>query len=155
MASPTRKHVHEETFEVPPETLFKILHTPSAICAWWGAVSAIVSPETGGTWAASWGQTVDDPDFVTSATMREFNPPHRIVMDNYQYYAKSGPLPFDAAFVTEFAIIPKENGTSLRVTQDGFPGGPEGDAFLSGCEQGWKDTFAGIRQFLEQLPSQP
>ena len=38
----TRKHVHEETFDADPETLFALLHTPSAICQWWGASHVIV-----------------------------------------------------------------------------------------------------------------
>jgi uncharacterized protein YndB with AHSA1/START domain len=30
----TRKHIHEEVFDVDPETLFALLHTPSAIRQW-------------------------------------------------------------------------------------------------------------------------
>jgi len=146
----TRKQVHEEVFPVAPERLFTILHTPSAIRSWWGVARAVVLPQTGGVWAAAWGQAEDDPDYITVATIQEFEPPHLMVLGNYRYRAKSGPLPFAADFVTEFAVLPHPTGAILRVTQDGFPIGPEADEFYAGCEMGWRDTFAGIRRHLSQ-----
>lgn len=144
----TRKHVHEETFSVSPERLFALLHTPSSIRQWWGVSRAIVLPVSGGLWTAAWGDVEDDPDYSTSATIQEFDPPRRMVLSDYRYHAKTGPLPFPANFVTEFSVSPNSEGASLRVTQDGFPMGPEADEFYAGCKQGWEDTFAGIRRYL-------
>jgi uncharacterized protein YndB with AHSA1/START domain len=144
----TCAHVHEETFDASPADVFALLHTPSAIRAWWGASQAIVMPEVGGTWAAVWGAE-DDPDYVTVATLTEFDPPRRLVMSDYRYRAKTGPLPFEADFVTSFEVEPAEGGTRLRVTQDGFPTGEAGAEFLASCAVGWTDTFAGIRALLE------
>jgi uncharacterized protein YndB with AHSA1/START domain len=146
----TRKHVHEEVFPVAPERLFAILHTPSAIRQWWSASRAVVLAQPYGVWAATWGESEDDPDYVTAATIRDFEPPRRMVLTNYQYKAKGGPLPFQANFVTEFLVTPHADGASLRVTQDGFPGGPEADGFYAGCQTGWTNTFAGIRKFLSE-----
>jgi len=145
---PTRSHVHEEVFPVSPPTLFGILHTPSAIRAWWSASRAIVVPVEDGVWAATWGAEEDAPDYVTTARMLAFEPPRRLVLGDYAYYAKDGPLPFDADFETEFVIRAVPEGASLRVTQAGFPEDPAADAFLAACETGWRDTFAGIRRFL-------
>ena len=144
----TRKHVHEETFSASPERVFALLHTPSSIRQWWGVSRAIVLPEPGGTWAAAWGEAEDDPDYTTVATIRVFQPPHRMVLSNYRYHAKAGPLPFQAEFVTEFLVSPHGGGASLRVTQDGFPASSEADEFYAGCKKGWEDTFDGIRQYL-------
>ena len=141
-----RRHVHEEVFPVPPEKLFPLLHTPSAIRQWWGAARAIVLPERGGVWTATWGGSEDDPDYVTMATIREFEPPSRLVLSDYRYRARSGPLPFRADFVTEFLVAPHPEGSTLRVCQDGFPAGPEADEFYSACGDGWRNTFTGIRE---------
>jgi uncharacterized protein YndB with AHSA1/START domain len=43
----TRKHVHEEIFDAEPETLFALLHTPSAIRQWWGASHVLVTSKPG------------------------------------------------------------------------------------------------------------
>jgi len=144
----TRRHVHEETFPVTPEDLFALLHTPSAIRGWWGAARAVVVPEPGGIWAAAWGESEDDPDYVTVATIRDFAPPRRMTLTSFRYRAKDGPLPFEADFVTDFAVESHPSGSVLRVTQDGFPMGSEADAYYAACDQGWRDTFAGIRRFL-------
>src|SRR5687767_7777978 len=121
----TRTHVHEEVFAAAPERVFALLHTPSAIREWWGVARAVVLPQAGGVWAAAWGETEDDPDYITAATIRDFEPPRRMVLTDYRYQAKSGPLPFGAEFVTEFLVQPHPEGTVLRVTQAGFPAGSE------------------------------
>jgi uncharacterized protein YndB with AHSA1/START domain len=146
---PARKHVHEEILPASPEEVFALLYTPSAIRSWWSAARAIVLPEPGGTWAAAWGEVEDNPEYVTVATIKEFDPPRRLVLTDYRYWAQEGPLPFDADFVTEFAVSPHDQGAVLRVTQDGFPPGPEADDFLAACETGWRNTFAGIRRYLD------
>jgi len=145
---PTRQHIHEEHLLAPPERVFALLHTPSAIRGWWGAARVVVLPRVGGVWAAAWGNDEDAPDYVTTATIRDFDPSRRMVLTDYRYLAKTGPLPFTAEFVTEFLVEPEADGTVLRVTQDGFPVGPEADPFYAACEAGWRDTFAGIRRYL-------
>ncbi|HUG28750.1 MAG TPA: SRPBCC domain-containing protein [Gemmatimonadales bacterium] len=149
----TKTHVHEEFFEASASRVFALLHTPSAIRQWWGATRAIVMPEAGGLWAAAWGPDEDAPDYMTSATMAVFDPPRRLVLSAYQYSAPSGPLPFDADFVTEFVVEPHVDGVLLRVSQAGFPCTLEGERFYNACDQGWRDTFAGIRRFLSSPPS--
>jgi len=146
----TRKHVHEELMPAAPERLFALLHTPSAIRAWWGASRAIVLAETNGVWAATWGDDEDAPDYNTAATIRVFDPPRRLVLGDYRYVAKTGPLPFKADFVTEFTVTPHADGALLRVVQDGFPVAACADAFYAACETGWRATFQGIRRYLEK-----
>ncbi len=147
----TRKLVREEAFPTTRERLFALLHTPSAIRGWWGVARAVIVPEPGGIWAAAWGDAEDDPEYSSAATIREFEPPHRMVLADYRYRAKSGPLPFLATFVTEFVVMAHPEGAALRVTQSGFPSGREADSFYSACETGWRDTFAGIRRYLSGL----
>lgn len=146
----TRKHEHEEVIEASQNEVFALLHTPSAIRAWWGASRAIVHPAAGGTWAAAWGEDEDLPDYITTAIMRVFEPPRRIVFGDYSYFARGGALPFDAEFITEFSVAPHPRGAVLRVVQDGFPDGAEADVFYEACGQGWIDTFKGIRSYIEQ-----
>ena len=60
--------------------MFEALVTPSAIRKWWGATKAIVLPQVGGTWVASWGESENDPDFISSFKILEFEPPSRIML---------------------------------------------------------------------------
>ena len=147
----TRSHIHEESFDVAPERMFELLTTPSAIREWWGASCAIVAAKRGGIWAAAWGSE-DDPDYISTATLVEFDRPRSIVMKYGEYYSKSGSLPFKFAedAVTRFTIELADGGSVLRVEQDGFPVDPVADEFYAACETGWKNTFEGIRNFLRR-----
>jgi uncharacterized protein YndB with AHSA1/START domain len=152
----TRRHVHEEEFAASPERLFALLLTPSDIRGWWGAARAVVVPESGGFWAAAWGDDEDDPDYVTVATLAEVEPPRRLLMVDYRYRARAGPLPFAADFRTELTVEPVAGGGArLRVVQDGFPDAPAADAFYAACDTGWRSTFAGIRRHLERERAAP
>jgi uncharacterized damage-inducible protein DinB/uncharacterized protein YndB with AHSA1/START domain len=146
----TLTHVHEEVFAAPPERVFALLYTPTAIRRWWGAAQAIVIPEPGGLWMATWGDSEDAPDYTTGATISVFDPPHRLALADYRYRARTGALPFQANFTTEFAVTPHADGSSLRVAQHGFPATAEGEVFLAACDTGWRNTFAGIRTFLSE-----
>lgn len=144
----TRAHVHAETLAASPERVFAALITPSAIRDWWSASHAIVLAEPGGVWAATWGSSEDEPDYVTVATIREIVAARLLTLVDYRYRSKQGPLPFAADFSTRFELEPAGERTLLRVTQSGFPCTPAGDEFLRGCERGWRDTFAGLARHL-------
>jgi uncharacterized protein YndB with AHSA1/START domain len=149
----TRRHVYEEVFDATPENVFALLHTPSAIRQWWGASHVIVDPKEGGVWVGLWGDE-DAPEFITAGRMSVFDPPRRLKFSDFEYYARSGPLPFAADLTSEFTVIPAGEGkTTLRVVQDGFPDDPAADEFYAGCERGWRDTFAGIREYLSKARS--
>src|SRR5262245_35053023 len=147
----TRKHTHEEVFPISPARLFALLHAPSAIRGWWRAARAIVLPQRGGIWAAAWGEPEDDPDYITAATIREFDPPRRLVLaDSATTPERAAPV--RANFVTEFVVEPHPEGALLRFDQDGFPPGPDADAFYAACGKGWTGAFfAGICRYLGDL----
>ncbi len=144
----TRKHVCAMESTVYPERMFEILLQPSAIRGWWGAARAIVVPRAGGLWAAAWGDSEDEPDYVAAGRIRVLEPPRRLLLGDFIYHARTEPLPFDADLTTEFVVEPRTGGCQLRVVQDGFPTDTAADSFYAACEVGWRNTFAGIRRFL-------
>lgn len=145
----TRAQTHAIELPAPPADVFALLHSPSAIRAWWGVARAIVIPERGGTWAAAWGDDEDRPDYATAATIACFEPPARLVLTDMKYAARGGKLPFEADFEVEFTIEPlAAGGARLRVEQRGFPTDPSADDYWAGCERGWRDTLASIARFV-------
>ena len=141
----TRDHTAEIELAAPCERVFAALVTPSAIRDWWAAARAIVVPREGGVWAAAWGGDEDAPEYVTTAVIRDYRPPRRLVLADYDYVATGGPMPFAARFSTSFQIEPTANGARLRVTQAGFPADPSADEFYAACETGWRDTLEGLK----------
>jgi uncharacterized protein YndB with AHSA1/START domain len=152
----TRRHVQEEPFAVSAERMFEALITPGAIRQWWGASKAIVLPEVGGTWVASWGEVEDDPDYISSFRILEFEPPNRLTLGDGKYFARNGQPPFEMdKMTTEFHIL--ERGPemcSLRIKQDGFPSEKVADDFYEACVIGWNNTFEGIRKYFFDNPEE-
>ena len=144
----TRSITREMDLPADPERVFRMLHTPGEIRGWWSASRAIVMPQPGGTYAVAWGADEDDPDFVTEATIEAFEPPRRLSLVRYRYRARTGPLPFEADFGTEFIVTPTDGGCRLRMTNSGFPVDPAADEFFADCEAGWRDVFEAIRRHL-------
>jgi uncharacterized protein YndB with AHSA1/START domain len=148
----TRSHSHEIELPDSPETVFALLHTPSAIRQWWSAARAIVLSEVNGFWAAAWGENEDQPDYVGSYRIAEFDPPRRLVLSDAKYFSKDGPLPFEPRFTVTFTVEPRVGGECrLRVDHDGFPTESVADGFYAACEVGWKNTFEGIARYLKQV----
>jgi uncharacterized protein YndB with AHSA1/START domain len=143
-----RSHTHQIELNDSAENVFSYLHTPSAIRGRWGADRAIVVPRQGGTWMAARGDEEDSPDYITAAVIRVFDPPKRLIMGEFNYFAKSRSLPFEASLSVEFDVESTSTGCLLRVIQTGFPDDPTADDFYKGCEVGWKNTFDGIRGYL-------
>ena len=134
----------------PPDRVFAALHTPSAIRGGWSAARALVVPEEGGIWAAAWGEAEDEPDYVTVASIILFDPPRRLILGDYRYWSKDGPLPFKADLTTEFIVLPADGGCRLEVIQEGFPAESVADDFYAGCQSGWQRTFDGIEEYLQR-----
>ncbi len=145
----TRRLEAEIDLAARPERVFDALVTPSAVRDWWAAARVVVVPRRGGVWAAAWGAEEDDPDYVTTAVMSEFERPRRLTLTDYDYRAKGGPAPFAGEIVTRFEITPADYGAHLRVTQTGFPADSSADEFYEACRKGWRDTLEGLRRHLE------
>jgi len=143
----------EREIEVPTglQRTFDLLVTPSAIRAWWQASRVIVLAQPGGTWAATWGEDEDCPDYVTVATVEVHEPPRRLVLGDYRYAARSGPLPFEMDARVEFEVLPSSQGSLLRVTQSGLPDDPSTDGFYAGCVQGWSDTLGSLLAYTRSI----
>ena len=148
-----RSIVREIEIPTSIDQTFELLCRPSAIRQWWGAARAIVHREQGGLWIAAWGENEDEPDYVSAARLLVYEPPHRMVMGDFEYHAREeGPLPFEAEMVTEYVIEPNSGGGSrLRVRQWGFPDDPSADDFYAGCETEWDRTLENLQRFASSL----
>jgi uncharacterized protein YndB with AHSA1/START domain len=143
----TRRHVQEEPFSVSVERMFEALVTPTAIRSWWGASKAIVLPQLGGTWVASWGENENDPDYISSFKIVEYEPPNRLTLGEGKYFAREGKPPFEMdKMTTEFHILDRGDGIcSLRIKQ-------VADDFYEACVIGWNNTFEGLRKYFFDNP---
>lgn len=145
----TRSIYKEWLIERDIDSVFQYLVLPSKIKQWWSAQSAIILPERGGLYIVSWGKDEDDPDYISSATIVEIDPPGKLSLSYERYYTKFGRLPFEANLEVEFTLMKQGESTKLALQQTGFPNDTIADEFYAGCIQGWEDTITAFKNLLE------
>ena len=133
------------------EKIFKDLLHPSAIMEWWGAKIAIVNKKENGIYTVSWGDNIDDPDYITVSWIRKFNFPNGFDLEYDSYYAKTGSLPFKAIMNVQFSISPiNEVMCEVKVLQTGIPSEKIADEYYQGCQVGWQQVLKNLKQFCEK-----
>ena len=146
-----RSIARELELPLDARSTFELLHTPSAIRVWWSAARVVVVARSGGVWAATWGPNEDAPEYTTAARILIWDPPRRLRLGQFEYFAADGAVPpFIGALETEFSVLPKGDRSILRVHQTGFPSEPVADDFFSACERGWTATLAGIARYVAE-----
>lgn len=142
-----RQLEHSQICVQRPAQVFKALTTPSAIRQWWSASRAIVIPANNGVYDVAWGPE-DDPEYVSAAVIKLYNPPHQLQLHQYRYASQDGPLPFDATIEVHFTLEPHPEGTVITVVQSGFPDDSSADDFYAACQKGWRDTLRALSEFV-------
>ena len=140
----------QEVFNCTVEVLFDALKTPSAIRTWWAAARVVLIARPGGTFAVAWGDDEDDPEYMGAATLAEYDPPRRIVLADFTYYAKTGPLGFEADLSVEFNVRPSGQESVLEIVHRGIPDIPEANEYYEGCQIGWRTCLSHLQDYLQQ-----
>ena len=130
------------------DDVFQLLLRPSLIKKWWGTSSEVILAEEEGIYALAWGEDADDPDYITVARIRNFNPPFRFDLVEYTYRSREESPEFVKDLWVRFEVQPIENGSRLIVHNFGFPNGPHADEFYEGCETGWNTTLDNISKLF-------
>jgi len=131
------------------KVVFNAMISPSLIKQWWYAQTAIVVPEKDGIYALTWGEKLDSPDYITVSRLSEFEFGKKLCMTNELYYSPHGSLPFDAQLHVTFDFAQKDEGTELRVLQEGIPKDKEADEFYEGTVKGWETTLQSLKNVVE------
>jgi uncharacterized protein YndB with AHSA1/START domain len=85
-----REIIQEYIIGKSPGIVFDALISPRMIQKWWFANSAIVFPEDGGIYAATWREDIDNPDYISVAKISGIRKPELLVLTNFQYRSKDG-----------------------------------------------------------------
>lgn len=145
-----REITQEYAINSDPDTVFDALISPGMIQKWWFASSAIVLPEEGGIYAVTWGDDIDQPDYISVANIAKMVKPELLLLTDFRYRSKDGSLPFEADLDVEFTLEPDDSGTKLSVKQRGFPDDAIADEFYNGCVQGWIETMTSFKNVVEE-----
>jgi uncharacterized protein YndB with AHSA1/START domain len=153
MTFETRRQILEEPFGVPPERMFEVLTTPSAIRDWWDATSVIINPQKGGSFVVATSDGESASEFINSFEILAFDPPSRLLLGGGKYYAGAN-WPIRTDMTTEFLIEPQPAGCILQIVIELVPADPLLEDFFDACVAGWQNSFEGIRNYIHNNPAE-
>jgi uncharacterized protein YndB with AHSA1/START domain len=120
------------------EQVWRAIATGPGITAWF--VPAEVEERAGGAARLDFGGGA-----VAESTIREWDPPRRLVVDGS-----------DGRSVFEWLVEAQAGGTCIvRLVQSGFGTGAEFDAEYDATEAGWPFFLDVLRQYVEDFAGQP
>ncbi len=118
-----------------PEHVFRGLLAPGELVQWWGC-NAVIDAKQGGVWMGGWGEGPDGygQGTVLAAELAVFEKNRRLAI-------KIGET------VIDFRMDFSEQGTTLTITQQGFPS--EDPAEEQAALQSWVDAAMNLKEFVE------
>lgn len=131
--------------EVPgtPEQVWQAIATGPGISSWF--VPTTLEGRPGGALSCDFGGGM-----VSSATITEWQPPHRFVAED-RVWLQGGP-----PVATEWTVTAQQGGTCIvRVVHSLFASTEEWDGQLEGTEHGWPGYFRVLRHYLAHHAGQP
>lgn len=126
-----------------PEQVWQAIATGPGISSWF--VPTKVEGRVGGALACDFGGGM-----VSSATVTEWQPPHRFVAEDKEWTQGGPPV------ATEWIVEAKAGGTCIvRVVHSLFASTDDWDGQLESTETGWPGYFRVLRHYLEHHAAEP
>jgi uncharacterized protein YndB with AHSA1/START domain len=125
-----------------PERAWAAWAEPEKISQWW-CERAEGEVRQGGIYTLSF----DRFNFRVPYDVYEAKPPHLLVLH--------AAVPGMGEGILEVDIEPHEQQTRVRLTNSGFPTGPEHEDMFEGCVSGWKMSLGILKEYLEHYFGQP
>lgn len=126
-----------------PEQVWQAIATGPGISSWF--VPTEVEGRVGGALALDFGGGM-----VSSATVTEWQPPHRFVAEDKTWMQGGPPV------ATEWIVEAKAGGTCIvRVVHSLFASTDDWDGQLESTETGWPGYFRVLRHYLEHHAGEP
>ncbi len=139
-----RRSVQVEV-EVPgtPEQVWQAIASGPGISAWF--VPTTLDGKVGGSIALDFGGGM-----VSSATITEWQPPHRFVAEDRTWIQGGPPV------ATEWIVEARKGGSCVvRVVHSLFASTDDWDGQLEGTESGWPGYFRVLRHYLQHHAGEP
>lgn len=127
--------------DASPETVFEVVTSPAHIREWWGGADTDLRPEPGAEGVLSWEGKGRERFKVV-----DVDPPRRF---SFRWVYVGGEVTDDASsLLVTFELVPRDAGTTLRMTETGFR---EMGWEVAVLEQAYQQHVEGWDLFLPQL----
>jgi uncharacterized protein YndB with AHSA1/START domain len=147
----------EVLVEASPEVVYEVITSPDHIRSWWAGAETDVVATAGATSELVWGDRSSPEAHVARLTVVQADPP-RLFAFRWDYPEGSTPSAENSLLVT-FELVPRGEGTILRLTESGWREVGWEVATLEAKYQdhvlGWDTHLGSLRAYVTDLVATP
>lgn len=137
----------EVLVQVPPDRAFDAFVEVRDVLNWL-ADGAVIGGRVGGKWALGWYADPDsDAGYHSIGIFEEFEPGRRFVVGSLVFSTPEGEELGPMRLTADFESA--NEGTLVRVTQDGVLEAPAWDSYRTGLGASWERTLDDLKGWLE------
>jgi uncharacterized protein YndB with AHSA1/START domain len=134
-----------------PEKIIDAFTELNMLHDWWGVERALIEKRIGGVYTLAWGITEKGFGYVSSGTIKNYEPGKILEITNLVYLNPEHPIlgPMNLTIKT----IQKENSTELYLCQDGYRYGDDWNWYYEAVTQAWPVVLETLKNYLEENKS--
>jgi len=135
-----------------PETALRAFVDIEMMRRWGGVDRGLVEECEGGVWALAWEPSDKGFRYVTTGTVKSFQPGDCLRIENLVYFNPEqmvlGPT------VLTVKVDGEQDKTRVSVCREGYRDGLDWDWYYESVVHGWPNALAHLKRFLESTVEQ-
>jgi uncharacterized protein YndB with AHSA1/START domain len=142
------------TINAPPMDVLRAFFDADALGVWWSVVRSVTTPRVLGAYAVEWTATEYHDEIlgrlggVFRGTVMQYEAGRGFfVADAYWLPPDGDPI---GPMALEVTCIPRDGGTELRITQQGFEESPRWRRYYGVTAMGWERALSSMKLLLER-----
>lgn len=115
---------------------------------WWDVKRCLIDKKVGGIYTLVWGITESGFKYVSTGTIKLFDPANQMVIDNFIYLSTEKPIlgPMSLSIkVEEINAVSK-----IYLCQDGYQNGNDWDWYYNAVKEAWPQMLEKLKTYLEK-----
>ena len=114
---------------------------------WWGVERALLERRNGGIYAVAWQISANGFGYVSTGTVKEYDPAGLLILDNFMYLNPG--RPFLGPMRLTVRAEAGHSGTTCYLCQEGYGEGPDWDWYYDAVKEAWPVVMQALKKFLE------
>lgn len=116
---------------------------------WWGVERTLIEKRMGGIYTLAWNISEKGLGFISTGTIKEYNPEGVLIIENFVYLNPEKPF----LGPMRLTIKSKRKGdvTELFLCQDGYRNSPEWDWYYEAVKHAWPKVVQTLKEYLEKI----
>lgn len=134
--------------EVTPEKVIEAFTDSVMLRDWWGVERSFIEKRKGGLYTLAWNITDKGFGFVSTGTIKNYQPDRILEVDNFVYLNPNRPILGPMRLTVR--TTEKDGKTQLYLCQDGYRDGTDWDWYYDAVKEAWPTVAKTLKDYLEK-----